>query len=90
MARLDPAIQGHTTNDCFNVYIMANKRNGTIYIGITNNFARRAYEPNVIPAKAGICPCQKVGYKLDAWTDARLRGHDGGIVRIRFQHPSRQ
>ena len=26
------------------VYIMANRRNGTLYVGITSNLPRRAYE----------------------------------------------
>ncbi len=45
----------------FFVYIMANKRNGTIYIGITNDLVRRTYEHREGLAKGFT---QKYGLKM--------------------------
>ena len=43
MAGPDPAIQEASTLNYF-VYILASKRNGTLYIGVTNDIARRVFE----------------------------------------------
>src|SRR4030042_4285300 len=46
MGNVNPAkagIQKHNVRQYY-VYILASKRNGTLYIGITNNLLRRIYE----------------------------------------------
>jgi putative endonuclease len=46
MAVLVTAIHGRHPRPmrCFYVYIMTNRPNGTLYVGVTNNIARRAWE----------------------------------------------
>ena len=42
-----PAEAGIQYNECmknYYVYILASKRNGTLYTGVTNNLSRRTYE----------------------------------------------
>jgi len=49
------------------VYIMANRKNGTIYIGVTSDLAKRVWEHknNVVPGFT-----KKYGCKLLVWYEA--------------------
>ncbi len=49
------------------VYIVANKPNGTLYIGVTNDIRRRAWEH-----REGLAD----GFAMDA----RLHDHDGALL----------
>jgi putative endonuclease len=49
------------------VYIMANRKNGTIYIGVTSDLAKRAYEHR----ESGVAGfTKKFGCKLLVWFEA--------------------
>ena len=46
MPGLDPGIQflSHALVTAYYVYMMASRKNGTLYIGVTNDLIRRVYE----------------------------------------------
>jgi putative endonuclease len=48
----------------FYVYILASQRNGTLYVGVTNNLSRRVFEH-----RSGLVPgfTKKYGVKLLVW-----------------------
>jgi putative endonuclease len=55
------------------VYILASRRNGTLYVGVTNSLSRRVYEH-----KCGNVPgfTAKYGVKLLVWYEAYDFIHD--------------
>jgi putative endonuclease len=59
------------------VYIMANKRNGTLYTGVTSNLPRRAYEH-----REGLVPgfSAKYGCKILVWYEVH-ESMNGAITR---------
>lgn len=66
MARLDPAIQPYEPQPMPQgyVYILASKRNGTLYIGVTNNLAARIHQHR---EGKGASFTQKYGVKTLVW-----------------------
>ncbi len=52
------------------VYIIANKRNGTLYTGVTSNLAQRAYQH-----REGLTPgfASRYGCKLLVWCETHER-----------------
>ena len=63
----------------FFVYILASKRNGTLYVGVTNNLARRILEhkSKVVPGFTGKYGVDLLVYfeVFDSVLEARAREH---------------
>ncbi|HXE25608.1 MAG TPA: GIY-YIG nuclease family protein [Roseiarcus sp.] len=55
------------------VYIMASRRNGTLYVGVTSDIGRRAFEHRT-GAVEGFT--RRYGCKLLVWLEAHERMHD--------------
>ena len=51
----------------YHVYILANRRNGTLYIGVTNNLARRTHEHR---ERTGSAFTRRYGVALLVWCEA--------------------
>jgi len=63
----------------FFFYILASKRNGTLYVGVTNNLARRLAEirPSLFPVSRGNYEVEQLVYfeAFDSILEARAREH---------------
>jgi putative endonuclease len=55
------------------VYILASRRNGTLYVGVTNNLARRVWQHREGEASAFT---RKYGVKMLVWYTAFENVHD--------------
>jgi putative endonuclease len=68
-----------TMAECYYVYILASRRNGTLYVGVTNDLARRLAEhkSKLVPGFTRKYDVDKLVYFEDyaAILDARAREH---------------
>ena len=64
------------------VYIMANRRNGTIYIGVTSDLIGRVYQH-----REGLVPgfTKRYGCKLLVWFEAHDDLHDARLHELQMK-----